>query len=308
MDHALQTVNVNSRIAALWSGKTPEALRKQISLKKLNANEFYWDCILSDNLNAPCIEELNTEHSVVQPTPPDMLQKIPKLRLENLLYVLNDFSDGIPIPSVASRHSLDHDYIHLILHALGRVLFAYRLAEIPANASIVEVLNVTRNLKKSGFDFHRFNQSKYQKLLGYLNPLTVPLSNEMEDVISAWLSLPVYGDYQAINENVETLKLLELFNQAGVEITQVAIFVADDEHKKARIDSIKKLFLMTYSIPPAIFMVQQRRGRPKLYISITEARVEGKMAPYGSALSISGFRAMMLTLAILQTLGEVPHA
>jgi hypothetical protein len=190
------------------------------------------------------------------------------------------------------------------LKELARLLFMYRLAEIPMNASDTEVLVAIKNIKKSGFDFHRTKQSKYKKLLDYLSQLTWPVTRDIEESINAWIILAAYPEYQSLNEKTETLKLLEFLKHSGVDITHIAVFLVDDQFKKARTDTIKKLFLMTYSIPPAIFMVNPRRGRPKVYVGITKHRVESEIAPYSSAISVSGFKAIMLTLTLFKMLGD----
>jgi integrase len=304
MSRALKTVKINSFISAAWSGKTSDAIRKQISVKKLNSNEFYWNCIFDCNKNIPYIEDIKTAHPLVIPIPPDMLQKISEFKFENLLYVLKDLSDGISLSAMELRNSIDRDYINLILKELARLLFMYRLAEIPMNASDTEVLVAIKNIKKSGFDFHRTKQSKYKKLLDYLSQLTWPVTRDIEESINAWIILAAYPEYQSLNEKTETLKLLEFLKHSGVDITHIAVFLVDDQFKKARTDTIKKLFLMTYSIPPAIFMVNPRRGRPKVYVGITKHRVESEIAPYSSAISVSGFKAIMLTLTLFKMLGD----
>ena len=82
-------------------------------------------------------------------------------------------------------------------------------------------------------------------------------------------------------------------------MTNIAIFVSDGRKGDSCVAMIKKLFLINYSIPPAIFRVQARRGRPDVYMSICEEYVRSESEPYGSANSMSGFHAIMLSLVIM---------
>lgn len=307
INRALKTVRINSFISAAWSGRTPDAIRKQISVKKLNSNEFYWDCILDGNKNNPNIEDIKAANDLVTPVPPEMLQKAPEFKFENLLYVLKDLSNGVSLSAMELRSSIDREHINFILKELARLLFMYRLTEIPMHASDTEVLVAIQNIKKSGFDFQRTEQPKYKKLRNYLNQLTWPLARDIEESINAWITLAAYPEYQFLNEKTEALKLLDFLKRSGIDITHIVVFIADDESKKARIDVIKKLFLMTYSVPPAIFTVSSRRGRPQAYIGITNHRVDSEIAPYSSAISLSGFKAIMLTLTLLKMLGDSIH-
>ena len=308
MDRALQTVVINSRIAALWSNKTDAALRKQVSKKKLIANSFYWKNILYENTRFHSVTDLPVDVAVVEHTLPDFLKKIPLLSFEKLLFILKDLSENIPISTVISRYSLEQDYAHLILKKLGQVFLTYQITEISVNPSINQILHAAQHLKKLGFDFDRVGQSKHQELLAYLKPLSLPLPEGIVDAIDAWLSLPHYSNYQAINESNETLTLLNFLHQAKVLVNKIAIFIADDDQISRRRVAIRKLFLMTFCIPPAIFIVKARRGRPHCYISMTKEKVMAEVMPYGSANSASGFKAIMLALAVMKVLGEQLYA
>ena len=304
MDRALNTVAINSRLAALWCNKTDAALRKQVSNKSLNANVFYWENILCEKTRSQYVNDLPVDVQVVEHTPPDFLKQTPLLSFEKLLFILKDISIAIPVSSVSSRYSLEQDFMNLILKTLGQVLLTYQMTEIPINPSINQVLYATQKLKKSGFDFDRVGQSKYEELLNYLNPLTLPLSEKMEDAVHAWLSLPFYVDYQAINESVETYKFLEFLHQAQIPVNKIAVYIADNKQSKTSEATTKKIFLTTFSIPSAIFPVNARRGRPHCYLAIINEKVIAESRPHGSANSISGFKAIMLTLAVMKVLGE----
>ena len=301
MDRALKMVDISSRIAESWSSKTAFAMRKQTSLKQMTPNQYYWECIFAYWPLVETFNECDGNLDLSTPVPPELLSSNPIFKFEDLIYILKDLAAGVPTNSILSRHVVDLTTLNQILDAVKSILAEYQFIFHQKTRS--DVLVVLQNLKNKGFDFEKIEQAKYLHLRDCLKSNVSPLLHHIQDATLGWLALPSYKRYQAINDQIESLNFISFLKNAGIEITKIAVFIADDKLKQQRINSIKKLFLMVYSISPPIFLVEPRRGRPPAYITVTEKRVTADCPPYGAANCMLGFKSIMLTLSVLMRVG-----
>lgn len=307
LNRALSTIAITSVIAERWSNIPAARLRKQISLKKLDANEHYWQSILDCNVANIGIKPVQIDCLLVDPITPNLLSKAPDFKFEKLLYLLRDLSDGISLESVASRNSLDEEMLNRIILNTRDVLFKSRISpEIEANATLSETMGSMQDLKKLRCDFNKVEQPKFNLLLQVANKLTVNLDESTKKGIDGWLYLVKrsYKEHLPLEDHPHTLNFLSFLHLSGVQVTSIAMFIAKGQHATQSKNAMRKLFLMTFSIPPAIFLVEERRGRPKCYFSITNQRVRSDTAPHGSANSISGLNAIMFALAVLKEMNN----
>lgn len=142
-------------------------------------------------------------------------------------------------------------------------------------------------------------QPKLGKLIQFLKSRKFPIDEETKLATLGWLQLCDKKHYQAINTELETFQLIRLLNSAGFKETNIALFVSD----QMDVPMLKKLFLMNYSIPPAVFRVAERRDRPPMYLTICDKVVNVGKEPYGAANCMTGFRAIMLSLVVMLRMG-----
>lgn len=299
MDRALKTVPITSAIAAQWSRKSADALRKQVSLKGLDSNQYFWREILNSHVNQDSFEYCGEEFKTQEPTIPDFLLKSPPTNFYKVLLIISDLAAGTLIPSVASRHSTDERFIQEVLQALNLVLAERRFISTSHSQSLIELQANAQKLKGFGFNFKRAMQPKLGKLIQFLKSRKFPIDEETKLATLGWLQLCDKKHYQAINTELETFQLIRLLNSAGFKETNIALFVSD----QMDVPMLKKLFLMNYSIPPAVFRVAERRDRPPMYLTICDKVVNVGKEPYGAANCMTGFRAIMLSLVVMLRMG-----
>jgi len=152
-----------------------------------------------------------------------------------------------------------------------------------------------QKLKGFGFNFKRAMRPKLAKLIQFLKSRQFPVNEETKLAALGWLQLCDKKHYQAINTELETYQLIRLLKGTGFKETNIALFVSN----QMDVAMLKKLFLMNYSIPPAIFGVAERRDRPPMYLTICDKVVNVGQEPYGAANCMTGFRAIMLSLAVM---------
>lgn len=299
MDRALKTVTITSAIASQWSKKSAEAMRKQISLKRLDSNEYYWNGIFTLPINSDAFECCGAEFETQEPIVPEFLQKNPETHFYKILLIIKDLAEGMLIPSIASRHSVDEKFIRQVLNVLNGLLSEMRFITANYSQSLIGMQTSAQRLKEFGFDLDRTEQAKLKGLIQFLKNRKSPIDEDTKQAVLAWLQLCDKKHYQVINTELETFKLIHFLKNTGVQETHIAVYISEGSEGDACVLMIKKLFLMVYSIPPAIFRVKLRRDRPSIYLSLTEQLVSIESEPYGAANCMSGFRAIMLSLAVM---------
>lgn len=299
MDRALKTVSISSSIAAQWSQKSADALRKQVSLKRLNSNEYFWVNILNNETYEESLPNCGVEFPTHQPSIPDFLLKSATTNGYKVLLIIKDIASGMQFSSIASRHSVNEEFLMRVLKSLNEILLERHIISKKYVNGSVELRANAEKLIDFGFDFERVKQPKYSSLVQFLKSVKSPVDEEIRLGVYGWLQLCSKTGYQALNAEIESFHLIKLLSNTGIDVTKIAIFVSDGRKVDSCIAMIKKLFLMSYSIPPAIFRVQARRGRPDVYMSICEENVNSGSEPYGSANSMTGSRAIMLSLVVM---------
>jgi integrase len=299
MDRALKTVSITSTIAAQWSNKSADAMRKQISLKRLDSNEYYWNGIFTLPINSDAFECCGAEFETQEPIVPEFLLNNSQTHFYKILLIIKDLAEGTLIPSIASRHSVDEKFIQQVLHVLNGLLSERRFITANHSQSIIGLQANAQKFKEFGFDLDRTEQPKLKGLIQFLKNRKSPIDEDTKEAVLAWLQLCDKKNYQAINNELETFKLIQFLKNTGVQETHIAVYISEGSEGDASVLMIKKLFLMSYSIPPAIFRVKLRLDRPSIYLSLTEQLVSIDSEPYGAANCMSGFRAIMFSLAVM---------
>lgn len=307
MDRALKTVAITSAIAAQWSNKGADTLRKQVSLKRLDSNQYFWMEILNTHANQGVFEDCGAELTTHEPTIPEFLQKPPQINFDKVLLIIKDLAEGMLIPSIASRHSVEERFIKKVLDSLYCFLADRRFIKADYSKSQIGLQANAQRLKGFGFDFDRTEQPKLKGLIHFLKHRKSPLDEYTKQAALAWSQLCDKTYYQAINTEMETFQLIRMLKEAAITETNIAIFIGRGGKGDASVSIVKKLFMMSYAISPPIFRVESRRDRPLIYFSITEKLVSEEREPHGAANCMSGFRAIMLSLVVMLRM-EPDHA
>jgi integrase len=307
MDRALKTVAITSAIAAQWSNKSADTLRKQVSLKRLDSNQYFWMQILDMHAKQDDFECCGAEIATQEPMIPEFLQRQSPTSFDKVLLIIKDLAEGLLIHSVCSRHSVDHVFVERILNALESLLVEKGFVAAIYSKSLARLQANAQRLKSFGIDFDRAYHPKLNALMQFFKTKKLPFNQDTQQGVLAWLQLCDKKHYQAVDTNIETFQLIKLLKSASIKETNIALFISEKHSTGEYVAMLKKLFLMSYSIPPAIFPVKERRDRPDMYFSICDKVVRVGVEPHGAANCMSGFRAIMLSLAVMLRM-ESDHA
>lgn len=304
MDRALKTVAITSAIAAQWSIKSADGMRKHVSLKRLDSNQYFWMEILNKHAKQGVFDDCGAELTTQEPTFPEFLQKTPQINFDKVILTIKDLSEGILIPSICSRHAVDQVFLEQALNALESLLVERGFVAASYSKSLARLQANAQKLKSFGFDFDRAYHPKLNAYMQFFNKKKLPFDQDTQQGLLAWLQLCDKKHYQAIDTKIETFQLIKLLKSASIKETNIALFISEKHSTGEYVAILKKLFLMSYSIPPAIFAVQERRDRPHMYFSICDKVVKVGIEPHGAANCMSGFRAIMLSLAVMLRMGS----
>ena len=152
MDRALKTVSISSSIAAQWSQKSADALRKQVSLKHLNSNEYFWVNILNNQKYAVSFPSCGSEFATHEPSFPDFLLKSATINGYKVLLIIKDIASGMQFSSIASRHSVNEEFVMRVLKSLNEILLERHIISKKYVNGSVELLANAEKLIDFGFN------------------------------------------------------------------------------------------------------------------------------------------------------------
>lgn len=301
---ALSKTKVTSEDVSHWVGMNATTIRKHFSNYVLNNQTYYWQLMMQYKVDLPNLRFMGTLFETKQPELPALLKNQQGLNFKKVFHVLADLVEDIPLPSVISKSGITADELTQVQLTLKNVLETFGLAkdlQLQRHVSLAEVdLSI---LESYGFDFRWGQKGKFNKVFQYFSQLKSAKSTDLDNGINAWAILK--GEHKNSYFGALTLDqlthfdpLLNLLKLIPIDLTKVAIFYSPT----AEIDELHlrlgEKFIVYFDRRPCFFRVEEHRGRPKIYMTLSDKQVIPNKAPYGSATSMGGFNAIFLAALV----------
>lgn len=304
LNRALSNIKITSDDVSRWVGMNATTIRKHISNHKLNHQIYYWQLMVQYKVDLLNLRDMATLFETKQPELPAFLKNQQGLNFKKVFHVLADLVDDIPLAAVISRSGITTDELTQIQLTLKNVLETFGLAkdlQLKSHAFLAEVnLSI---LKSYGFEFRWGQKGKFAKVFQYFSKLKSAQSTDLYDGLNAWATLK--GEHKNSYFGAFTIDqlshfdvFLNLLKSIPIDLTKLAIFYSPTAENDEMHLRLGENFIVHFERRPCFYRVDEHRGRPKIYMTLSDKQVIPNLAPYGSSTSMGGFNAIFLAALV----------
>lgn len=299
IDRGLQDLEMTSKVVSKWTGCRPEAIRQRVFRSGIRKNTCYWKIVLG-SINFTGVSLLSDDYQVILAEIPKFLSEGNRIDFTKILNIFCDLSKSVALETIALRQSLDVKNIKLfLLHAKSVILKGRLDKRINFNSTMREVEIAINEL--TGVDFRKVNQKKLDEIFKWFK--RNQLSDEMLKAATSWLMLQKSG-YISLPPDSKSRNLIYVLSKIGLPITHVAIAHSTCTNQNDLI-ILQSIFYETYGATVPQFNVEQRRGRPNIYLLFSSTRVRAGVMPKPASSSISGLNGLLFIMMVMMEGGIV---
>ncbi|MGQ3170454.1 MAG: hypothetical protein ACT6RZ_02070 [Methylophilus sp.] len=300
LDRALSKINLTSEMVNKWVGVRANTIRKHISNHRLSPQTYYWDLMLHSKVNIESFSNQGDYIETVVPHIPEFLSDKSTLGFEKVFHVLADMVSDQPKESILLKNGINHEEFKSIQNALKSSLQKHGLADdlkLDEHESLAEV--DLRVLNRYGFDFES-PQNKCKPLFRYFSKLKGHHAIDHLNGCKAWAILKgkLKSSYLSLNEKLHSDLFLSLLKTALLDTTKVAVFYTPHAAQHRLHLRVGEKFITYFGRRPCFYEVKEHKGRPDIYMALSDVQVKPDAAPYGSATSMAGFNAIFLSALV----------
>lgn len=316
LDHAMESIPLNSTTISLHSHISPATFRQRCSRGRNDSdrNQTGWRI-----LNTPQIGLLTPKASSAfefrAATPPPSIYKSADFEFGDLLHVLTDLSNGLSVDVTSSRTDVSEETVHhaaIIACELMEELGITDKSFHPRTGigAVAELQLLFSQPRFRSIQFSRISQPKMLPLRKYL-PLQAD-SILAKAGTSSWKACFDKGYIDLTNPS-RAAGLINLLSAAKISIEQIVICTEsptgpDAIRHKIRLHQIGQIFTSAFSVAPRVLQTKVRRGRPHSYLSIAGVSLADNRINQGAALSNSGLNALLFTASVYLRLTDSINA
>lgn len=306
LDHAMESIPLNSTIISQHSHISPAAFRQRCSRGRDDGdrNQTGWR-ILNTLQTGLLIPKASSAFEFRTANPPQSIHKALSFEFISMLHILTDLSNGLSVDATSSRTGVSEETVH---HA---AIIACNLMEelgIAGKAfhhrngigAVAELQLLLSQPHFRSMQFSRVGQPKMLPLRRYL--LLQADSMPAQAGTSSWKACFTKG-YIDLTSPAKAAGLINLLSAAKISIEQIVVCTEsptgpDAVKHRIRLHQIGQLFSSAFSVVPRVVHTKARRGRPHSYLSISGVSLADDRINQGAALSNGGLNALLFTASV----------
>lgn len=301
LDRALYLeIGITGSVIEKFTSMSADAFRKKCSRKKgvQEKQEIAWQTLTSST----DISAWPTAHStflVGSPLPPEFLSAKQPLRFSDVLNILCDLARGINPPNIGSRNGKREGMVFRLAELGCDVLKELKLIgktiETLGHTDAFAALQGYFSSGKNVIDFGKIGQAKLTSVRSYLDKFgNDPILSGMAN---SWMCCFENG-YLSLSNPASAGNLIKLLHEAGISSDSLILCTSEYGIDEKLIRSINSIFSGAGYPAPYLMKINERRGRPQHYLTLSSQPVLIGKQIGSAALSIGGFNALMFATSV----------
>lgn len=302
VDRLLKRVALTSAQISGWTGIKATTIRQRAFSRKLASRDLAWE-LLDEQASAVKVEGVEKGLMLAKPGSPLVGALQDRANVELVVLALGDIASGLDLQMVARRCRRSLQWIHELCRAANSILLRIGYRQLLAKEGslglyrgLVDALNAPR----LGLDFSRVRQEKFRDARAQLAALGGEASSAF---VAAWERC-YRGRYLSLTNPESAEELFRALAALGVPQHCLAISIACSpegplaSEELVRESRLQLAFRSAFACDALLEYKRPRRGRPHDYLIWSTVPLEEAKNPTSAAISLTGFNALMFSMAV----------